>query len=261
MGGLRLRMPVTFWTFVIGSAALSGFPLITAGFYSKEWILSSVWAAPNGGWLWCGGLVGALITGLYSFRLIFRVFFGDLRTAPGHGPGVAMTVPLLVLAAASLGIGFLEMPPGLGHVTVFSRYLNHYATLPQTIPDASGHTDILAQMAVSIASVTGIALAAWWFLPRRGAKHLSPREGSLSALTELLLRGWGFDALYDRLFVRPWHVMTRSSADGIDRLYGSLEEGAQALHAALSRTQTGLVRWYAASLGMGAALLVGWFAL
>lgn len=75
MGGLRRHLPWTFWTFLIGAAAMSGVPLITSGFYSKDWILWSVWSSPlSHQWIWFGAVFGALLTGLYSFRLIFRVF-------------------------------------------------------------------------------------------------------------------------------------------------------------------------------------------
>jgi NADH-quinone oxidoreductase subunit L len=259
MGGLRRALPITFWTFLIGAAALSGVPFVTSGFYSKEWILSSVLAAPHGTWLWLGGAIGALVTGLYSFRLIFRVFYGELRTAPTRRPGVAMVVPLLVLAVASIVVGFLEMPPSLGDVTLFSRYLDHSAVFPDATSHDNGR-EVLAQLAVSIASVSGIALAAWLFLP---GGRLKPTESRAAPrkITDIAMAGWGFDALYHRLFLRPWNAMTRTSTDGIDHVYGLMVDSAQTLHTGLSRTQTGLVRWYAASLAIGAVLLLGWFAL
>jgi NADH-quinone oxidoreductase subunit L len=82
MGGLRSRLPVVFWSFLIGSAALAALPF-TSGFYSKDAILLSAWALPDiGPWLWAGGLLGALLTGIYSFRLVFIVFFGPAQTEP-----------------------------------------------------------------------------------------------------------------------------------------------------------------------------------
>ena len=80
-------------------------------------------------------------------------------------------------------------------------------------------------------------------------------------ITEIVMAGWGFDALYHRLLLRPWNAMTRTSTDGIDHVYGLMVDSAQTLHTGLSRTQTGLVRWYAASLAIGAVLLLGWFAV
>ena len=75
MGGLRTRLPVVFLSFLIGSAALAALPF-SSGFFSKEGILLSAWTQPGiGPWLWAGGLLGALLTSIYSFRLVFIVFF------------------------------------------------------------------------------------------------------------------------------------------------------------------------------------------
>ncbi|HEX2055114.1 MAG TPA: NADH-quinone oxidoreductase subunit L, partial [Nitrospiraceae bacterium] len=80
MGGLRRRMPLAFWTFLAGAASLAGLPLVTAGFYSKDLILWETWNVPGGWWLWLGGAAGAFVTALYSFRMVFYVFFGEVRT-------------------------------------------------------------------------------------------------------------------------------------------------------------------------------------
>ena len=81
MGGLRTRLPVAFWSFMIGSAALAALPL-TSGFYSKDAILLSAYHSSwNGPLLWGVGLLGALLTSIYSFRLVFLVFFGEIKIA------------------------------------------------------------------------------------------------------------------------------------------------------------------------------------
>ena len=80
MGGLRRQMPLTFWTFLIGSASLAALPLITAGFYSKDLIIWQAFASVRGGpWLWAAALAGALLTALYTFRMVFLTFDGPLR--------------------------------------------------------------------------------------------------------------------------------------------------------------------------------------
>jgi NADH-quinone oxidoreductase subunit L len=261
MGGLRRPLPLTFWTFLIGAAALSGLPLITSGFYSKDWILWSAWSSPIGGpWLWLGGAAGALLTGLYSFRLIFRVFFGDIRTVPGHGPGAAMSLPLVVLAVLSLGIGFLEIPGTLGDLTWFSSYLSH--ALPVLAVSSGAHeSEAVEQLAVSLASVLGIALAALLFLPRLSPADRLAGQGWWRTVENMSLNGWGFDRLYQRLLVEPWQFLTRDAGDVTDRAYTELARAACWSHMSLSRTQTGRVRWYAATLATAALLLIGWFAL
>ena len=124
MGGLRKKLPVAFWTFLIGSASLAALPLFTAGFYSKDLILWQAWSSAGGNaWLWAAGWAGAILTGLYIFRVVFLVFFGEARTAmppETRRPGLRITIPLIVLAALSLVGGWIETPPFLGNLTLFS---------------------------------------------------------------------------------------------------------------------------------------------
>ncbi|MEC8902759.1 MAG: NADH-quinone oxidoreductase subunit L, partial [Pseudomonadota bacterium] len=91
MGGLRRKLPVAFWSFVIGSAALAALPM-TSGFYSKDLILLATYHHNAlGGWLLAAGMLGALLTAIYSFRLVFIVFFGDMKTQPDAAAGKLMS--------------------------------------------------------------------------------------------------------------------------------------------------------------------------
>ena len=112
MGGLWRRLPLVFWTFLAGSASLAALPLVTAGFYSKDLILWDAYAAPGGSaWLWLAGLVGALMTGLYTFRMVFITFFGEAKEEHiAHRPGLSVKIPLVVLAVLSVIGGFVETP-------------------------------------------------------------------------------------------------------------------------------------------------------
>ncbi len=264
MGGLRKALPLTFWTFLIGAAALSGLPLMTSGFYSKDWILWSAWSSRLGGpWLWLGGALGTFLTGLYSFRLVFRVFFGEVRTVPAGVQGVGMSVPLVVLAILSLGIGWLEIPRTLGDQPIFSRYLSH--ALPP-LDEPAEHDDsveVIEQAAVTGASLLGIGLAALLFFSRSSRNRVEVTLGrpAWQAVREWLFNGGGFDWLYHRLIVAPWHRLAGEPGDAVDTVYGAAADAAQGVHSWLSRTQTGLVRWYAASLATAALLLIGWLAL
>src|SRR5262245_30546599 len=115
MGGLKDRLPITYWTFLVGSLALAGFPL-TAGFFSKDELLVSAWAAgPLGQILAVFGLLTALLTAFYSFRLVFVAFWGPSRVDPHHArdihePSPTMTVPLLILAVLSIAAGYFGIP-------------------------------------------------------------------------------------------------------------------------------------------------------
>ncbi|HRI37641.1 MAG TPA: NADH-quinone oxidoreductase subunit L [Nitrospira sp.] len=262
MGGLRRHLPWTFWTFLIGAAAMSGVPLITSGFYSKDWILWSVWSSTlSHQWIWFGALFGALLTGLYSFRLIFRVFFGEVRTTPTGEPGLAMRTPLVVLAFLAITVGFLEMPPTLGHVTLFSQYLSHALPATELLPDIDEGSEGREQLAVTVAALIGIGLAALLFLPGSLLATRWAEQSRDHPSMTLVQGGWGFDRLYDRLFVRPWFTLTRCPHDMLDRGYEWLAVCAEACHGWMSHTQTGHVRWYAATIAVGTLMLLGLFAL
>ncbi|MGH7166273.1 MAG: NADH-quinone oxidoreductase subunit L, partial [Nitrospiraceae bacterium] len=130
MGGLKKKLPVTHWTFVIGSLALSGFPL-TAGFFSKDELLIGAWSAGAlGKALAVLGLATTFLTAFYSFRLVFVTFWGESRVDPGraehlHETPPVMTVPLVILAALSIITGYLGLSefltpvlPGPGSVRI-----------------------------------------------------------------------------------------------------------------------------------------------
>ncbi len=107
MGGLHRELPIAFWTFLAGGCALAGLPLITAGFFSKDLIIWSAGASALGGAaFWAVGLVGVLLTSLYTFRLIFLVFFGEAHTPVTRRPGWAMVAPAVVLAVLSIVGGY-----------------------------------------------------------------------------------------------------------------------------------------------------------
>ncbi|MDH5192633.1 MAG: NADH-quinone oxidoreductase subunit L, partial [Nitrospira sp.] len=202
MGGLRRELPWTFWTFLIGAAAMSGVPLITSGFYSKDWILWSVWSSPiSHRWIWFGALFGAMLTGLYSFRLIFRVFFGEVRTKPTGEPGLAMRGPLVVLAFLALTVGFLEMPHTLGNVTLFSHYLSHALPTTDLLPGMDESSEAREQLTVTVAALLGVGLAALLFLPGSMVASRWADQSTNHPSMTLLQGGWGFDRLYDRMFV------------------------------------------------------------
>ena len=256
MGGLRRRLPVAFWTFLAGGAALAGFPLVTAGFYSKDLILERALTAPQGGlWLWAAGLVGAFVTALYIFRVIFIAFYGEPVTDLERSPGLAMTVPLGVLAVLSLAGGFVELPSGLGGVQAFSRFLA--GVFPAAPQEEHAGVALASGLIVTAAVLAGIGLASWLFLRRRDvAERLSSRAGVV-ALLRLWAAGWGFDWLYDRLFVRPYLRIARwMRNDPLDLPYRVLAAVSFVINGLLCSTQNGRVRWYAGWVVAGTVLII-----
>jgi NADH-quinone oxidoreductase subunit L len=241
MGGLWRRLPVTFWTFLIGAAALAALPLITSGFYSKEMILLAAWSAPEGGvWLWAAGWLGAFITALYTFRMVFVTFFGAAKQDVTHEPGTRMLVPLMALA-------ILTIAGGLFGLSEF---------LASALPPAhgAGHGGALTLEIVTAAtSLVGVAVA--YFLYLRAPA--STERLAATPLHRLWFSGWGFDRLYDALFVRPYVWTARANKnDMIEWIYRILTDVARGAYAALSATQTGQLRLYAQAMAAGAAIIV-----
>jgi NADH-quinone oxidoreductase subunit L len=272
MGGLAKKTPFTFWTFFIGALTLAAIPPTTAGFSSKDFILAQAWQSGGAGRVfWAVGLAGAFITSLYIFRLIFLVFFGASRTpehAAAHGTaahgghaagrhgmqaGGVMGVPLAILAVLCLGGGFLALPHLLGGRPFLLDFL-HTILPAETTPEPSASTELALQIVAVAVSLLGIPVA--WLVSRRGLK-LAAAKARPAALVRFLQSGWGFDWVYDRLFVRPFVWIAKiNSRDIVDRL----PAGVGGLNMLLSRvfrwTQNGKVRWYAAGVAAGAVLIV-----
>jgi len=251
MGGLKNKMPVVFYTFIIGAASLSALPLITAGFYSKDQILWFGWSSVmSSSWLWLAGITGALLTSLYTFRLVFIAFFGETRTEPVHRAGILMSLPLVILAALSLIGGFIEMPENMGPVHLFSNLFGH--DLPEVI--TKGETsEFLMQVISAVISIGGIYLAYILFYknPRISEKF------SHSKLNDFFLTGWKFDELYNTVFVRPliWISIVNKN-DFVDRINRYIARAAEFMNSLFSRTQTGKLRWYVLFFTAGIVILL-----
>ncbi len=256
MGGLRKEMPATFWSFLIGAASLSALPLVTAGFYSKDLVLWDVWSSRTGGnWLWAAGLLGALLTSIYSFRMVFLTFYGEKKTPVTRTPGPVMLIPVIALAALSAVGGFVEIPGTMGNVPLFSGFLE--TALPKMVFSGVPESELISQIIAAILSVGGIYVAYffWLALPEYARDFTKHPAGS--ALHRFLFSGWGFDWLYARLFVRPYVWAARvNKRDVIDLFYSGIALINRLSHYALSATQTGKVRWYVMVLGFGAFITI-----
>ena len=261
MGGLRKQLPVTFWTFLIGSASLSALPLVTAGFYSKDMILWQVWASDKGNvWLWAAGLTGAFLTSIYTFRMFFLTFSGDATSQVSRKPGIIMTIPLITLAVLSLIGGLVELPETLGNSPLLTDFL--HTALP---PLAISHADLSAegnlQFITSLIALIGIIFAYRYFL--HSPQHTGRREKIMQnpiafAVHCFLFQGWNFDLLYDKFIVQPFLWIARvNKNDFIDFIYKGIALLSRALNRSFSFTQSGKVRWYAMGIAIGAIILIG----
>ncbi|MDH4551499.1 NADH-quinone oxidoreductase subunit L [Pseudomonas sp. BN607] len=244
MGGLWKKLPLAYASFVVGGAALAALPIVTVGFYSKDEILWEAFASGNTGLLYAG-LVGAFMTSLYTFRLIFIAFHGEAKTEAHAGHGISHWLPLGVLIVLSTFVGAWITPPLAG-----------------VLPESAGHAGGEAKHALEITSgaiaIAGILLSALLFLGKRSFVSAVANSGIGRVLSAWWFAAWGFDWIYDKLFVKPYllisHILRK---DPVDRTIGLIPRMARGGHVAMSKTETGQLRWYTASIAVGAVLVLG----
>jgi NADH-quinone oxidoreductase subunit L len=240
MGGLRKAMPIAFWSFLIGSAALSGLPF-TSGYYSKHEILVGAFAVSPG--LWALACLGALITGIYSFRLVFVAFFGPERTETDHSLGWRMKGPLLLL-------GFLALIGGLLRIPLDSVF-------PVPIEGRAHQVSLLVNILTFAAPIAGLVIAALFYLTGTlSPQRLSSNEW-IKPLQQFWFNGWGFDRLYGGLWVRPFKsIADLNKNDVVEKGYEGVARLGKSLHRLASTSQNGRIRRYAASMGLGAFVII-----
>ncbi len=243
MGGLWKKLPLAYASFVVGGAALAALPLVTAGFYSKDEILWEAFASGHSELLYAG-LAGAFLTSIYTFRLIFIAFHGEQKTEAHAGHGLAHNLPLGTLIVLSTFVGALITPPLAG-------------VLPQSIGHAGGEAKHGLEIASGAIALAGILLAALLFLGKRTFATTVAHSAPGRFLSAWWFAAWGFDWLYDKLFVQPYLLICRLlGRDPIDLSIGLVPRLARGGNAVLARSQTGQVRWYATSIAGGAVLVL-----
>ncbi|HEU5292006.1 MAG TPA: NADH-quinone oxidoreductase subunit L [Cyclobacteriaceae bacterium] len=255
MGGLKDKMPVIYWTFLIGAASLAALPLITGGFYSKDQILWLTWASDKGNiWFFLAALGGAFITSIYTFRMIFVTFFGHEKTHIGHMPGASMTIPLVVLATLSTFGGFIELPHTFGHVTIFSNLLG--PVLPNVVlREGVESSEPVIQIIAAVMALSGVYIAYYFYQKR--SDLLPGFKSAIRDTYNFWFGGWGFDTLYNNLFVRPFvYIATINKNDVVDKFYTGLVRVSEFFNRVFVRTQSGVLRWYIMGVVIGAILIL-----
>ncbi len=228
MGGLRKKMPVTFWTFLIGGFALSGFPFITAGFWSKDEIFADAWHH----WVTDGEILAltvfvalvlaAFLTAFYTMRQISLTFLGKPRSPlaeHAHESNRFMTVPLILLSVFAITIGWAGIPeslPVLGPL-VNNNFFHHFtgATVHELLDELYELELVKAKIitlpfhlpavAASLIVALGGLFTGWWVYGRKPLKEgqTDPLVRPLGPLHGFLYNKWYWDELYDLLFIRP----------------------------------------------------------
>jgi NADH-quinone oxidoreductase subunit L len=237
MGGLRKKLPVAFWSFVIGTAALTALPP-TSGFFSKDEILLAAYEVEP--WLWAGGLLGAFLTSIYSFRLVFIVFFGETNTEPSAPAGARMAVPLIILCLLSIIGGAFHVPVD----NVFPAISNTH------------HNQLIAIITPAV-PMLGVVLAYFLFL-RKSLDFSNLLESGLGKnLRRFFSSHWAMDWLYDKIFVLPYKTFARiNKADIVDQVYEGVANLTSIFHYVISFTQTGHLRWYAFTMVGGLVFIL-----
>lgn len=256
MGGLRKEMPVIYYTFTIGAAALAALPLVTAGFFSKDQILWYAWSAGGGHpALWALALSGAFITAFYSTRLILVVFWGDMKTTPGHLPSGIMTVPLIILAFFSIAGGWIEWPHNLLHISLFSEQVQQVLPVTQLKPHLP--EEVVFQLIAVVVSLFGIYTGYALYYRQSELMTLWRQSANVMTVRNFLLNGWRFDQLYDTLLVRPFLFITRiNKSDVTDKLYTGIADIHLQLNSLFSFFQNGSLRWYVAGVLIGILFII-----
>jgi NADH-quinone oxidoreductase subunit L len=282
MGGLRHKMPITHWTFLIATLAISGVPMFS-GFFSKDEILAGAYEGPLGRpWLYWLATLTAGLTAFYMFRSVAMTFWGKSRLEPEaahhtHESGSKMTVPLIVLAFFSVVAGYVSWPKPLGGSEGFDRYLDPVfapseeflrsglAAQAGAVEHAAWGAGSLMALAF-IAALTGILIALWLYLK---STELPDRLAArFSGLYQLLVRKYYVDEIYNWLFVTPIRVGSekllwqRIDARGIDEtLVNGAGETTVRVGGILRRIQSGNLRSYAVWVLLGTVLWLGYVLL
>jgi NADH-quinone oxidoreductase subunit L len=276
MGGLWRRIPITYWTMLIGALAISGIPPL-AGFFSKDEILSEAF---KGGFLvvWAIGFVVAGMTAFYMFRLIGMTFWGPSHVDPRVEPNIhesppSMTVPLVLLAIPSVLLGLvIGVPIGAGLInTWLEPVFAETIALTGGEPAPFGSLDVALILASVAIATVGIIVAWRLFGVELAGLRRAPRPKEVTAianangLTRFLYRAslnkWWFDDLNDLLFIRIGGRVAaacwwfdRTIIDGVVNELGAI---AIATGRGLRRIQTGRVQNYALGIALGLIVMAG----
>jgi NADH-quinone oxidoreductase subunit L len=290
MGGLRRKIPVTFWTMTAGVFAIAGlFPF--SGFFSKDAILYATFLSTSGGKIfWLIGVATVFLTSFYMFRLWYLTFFGEERTkhvgADGHhsvheSPWSMLSI-LVLLAVLSLAGGWMGWPQSLGGADRFAHYLD-----PVFRAEPASYEQVSIAMATGIQPTdTGapveaqgnprqermlsgvallIALAGWFFADifyRRRRDAVAREDARTGGFFGLLRNKYWIDELYGAVFVQPLSafsrvVLWRGVDEGVvDGAGGVAAESAVEAGQLVRRVQSGNIRSYAGWLALGAAAVL-----
>ena len=276
MGGLKKHLPITFMTMFAATLAIAGIPLFS-GFFSKDEILWKAYSSStNGAWyFWTIGVIAAVLTAFYMFRLMFLTFYGSERMDAEtkhhlHESPKSMTVPLMALAVLSVIGGYVGIPHIFGGTNDFEVWLRpvmngaaHEA--PKHALAASGHSAVeeWSLMLVSVALI-GLAIYMAYYYYRKNVEAATRLADRLSWIKSLLVNKYYVDEIYGVLVVRPtiyfslflWKIfdviIIDGTLNGLASIWRDVSDG-------LRHSQGGRLRGYATIFAAGVVLLIAYF--
>ncbi len=271
MGGLRKYLPITFWTFLIATLAISGIPPF-AGFFSKDEILFQAFTRGSV-ILWLIGAIAAILTAFYMFRAVYLTFYGtprfDTHHHTPHEVNWKMWLPLVVLAALSTVGGFLAMPSVFGAGNAFESWLEPVVSHGEAISLAAGASSSGALewslMAVSVALALLGILVAYRLYERKTT--LAAAEARLGATYQIVHNKFYVDEIYDAGVVQPifnisnsflWKIIDVGIIDGF---INGVAHAAEIGSGWIRRIQTGIAQNYAVLIVVGLVVVVGWLVM
>jgi NADH-quinone oxidoreductase subunit L len=274
MGGIAKRIPVTHATFLVGALAIAGVPGL-AGFFSKDEILWKAFSSPQGSSiLWFFGVLAALFTAFYMFRLLFLTFHGKSRVEKHkeqhlHESPPTMLFALVILAFLSVVGGYIGVPKILGGHNVFESFLEPVFTrYPVLGPLADGVHHLSLEWTLLLVSVAvallGILLV--WLLYLKRDRIPSALVKRFPSLYNLILNKYFVDEVYGALIVIPGRKLSEFTYDRfdlgiVDGLVNFVGEFVVRAGEGLKRIQMGYVRQYAFAILLSALCVLGYFLL
>ena len=262
MGGLKSKIPVTYWTFLIGTLAIAGIPPLS-GMISKDEILVALWAKSPV--IWGLTLFSAALTGIYMFRLLFLTFFGNFRGTEEqkhhlHESPISMTLPLVVLAVLSVVGGFINLPHFIGH----GEYQNLAHWLEPLYVYGAKHAEVPFNIEMILLAITLIMVAAVFFIVRNiyvTKNKMAQPEENYKGWERLSAKKLLIDELYNATVVKPVEGLgkgTRMFDKLMDRFFNFVGFGAVESGRSFKKFQNGNVENYVLimSLAIGLILIV-----
>ncbi len=263
MGNLRAKLPTTYWTFLVGAAALAGIPLLS-GFFSKDHILWYAWQKSP--LLWAVGLATAGMTAFYSFRAVFVTFWGQERDkklfSHAHESPKVMTVPLIILAVGAVLVGYIGLP----QLSLIDGWLEPVFHVGEKAAEAHGSV-VVEFVLLGVSAL--VALGGAYFAYRAYVVNTDIPKRARAALGwfgRLVENKYYVDEAYNMIVVQPlrdlggW-LARAFDQRGIDGAVNGLAGVTGWVGAQARKLQSGLVGLYALSILLGAVALVAWLVI